>query len=72
MNANQSDDACSGRQEGGLPSNAGVNRAVAKLKVYKWERLAYTDAANIAIPVRQPVVSRLVGQLKSFLRYIVS
>jgi hypothetical protein len=70
MNAKQPDDADSGPHEGELRSKVQLNRAVAKLKVYEWERLDYTDAANTAAPGRKPATFSLLTRLKAFLRWI--
>lgn len=69
MNANQPDH--SGPYPSELPSKAELNQAVSKLRLYEWERLAYTDAANTAVSGTRSSLG-LFTQLKALLRSIIS
>ena len=70
MNANQSDEAHSDLPSE-LSSKSELNRVASKLRVYEWERFAYTDAANAAEPVRKAPLG-LLKQLKTLLSRLVS
>ena len=72
MNANQSDDAHSDPHASELPSKAELNRVASKLRVYEWERFAYTDAANTADSNRKLAASGWPTRLKALLRNIIS
>ncbi|HLX68648.1 MAG TPA: hypothetical protein VKV04_03380 [Verrucomicrobiae bacterium] len=71
MHANQSDDDHSGPHRSEPPSKAELNRAASKLRVYEWERLAYTDAANMPASGTRASFG-LFTRLKALVRAFIS
>jgi hypothetical protein len=51
-------------------AKARTNRAAARLRVYELERLAYTDAANLAPANRKPAGQRWKESFKALLHWI--